>query len=172
MTTTTSTFDTPESFDYEQASKRLALPALWSTFAADRTIENFDAYRAAWVDANPALDFPYEDAAPEGPDDSPEIVIGFANAGLKVHNSYRCGMSRTARVHNTPHLIEGGVEEEFQCKRCGGPDTVATAETIEAAWTQTFRGSKRSPYGGMDETYIVSQMMQMQDRLAEMEEGA
>ena len=100
----------------------------------------------------------------ETPKAKPVLLIGFNNNGGKMHGTYRCGMSRTNKVHNTPFIVT--FEEEHACKRCGGPSTEATHESIEAAWTETYRGSQRSPWGGMDETYIVSQMMQMQDRFA------
>ena len=99
----------------------------------------------------------------------PTIIIAFANAGLKMHANARCGMTRNNRVHNTPHLITER-EEEFACLRCGGPSIVATNATIEAAWQATYKQSKRSPYGGMDEAYTVESMMRQQAQLAEMQE--
>ncbi len=149
--------------DKDQAAERLALPALWETFSYDRTTANFDAYRDAYLAVNGS--FPYDHLRPVVAETA--IRIGFANAGLKVHQNARCGMTRNNRVHNTPHLIEGDLEAKFTCRRCGGPTIPATNETIEVAWQDTYRQSKRSPWGGMDEAYTVTQMMEMQNDLAE-----
>jgi hypothetical protein len=48
--------------DKDQAAERLALPALWETFSYDRTTENFDAYRDAYLAVNGS--FPYDHLRP------------------------------------------------------------------------------------------------------------
>ena len=153
--------------DKDQAAERLALPALWETFSYDRTTENFDAYRDAYLAVNGS--FPYDHLRPEEAA-KPTLYIGFNNNGGKMHGTYRCGMSRTNKVHNTPFIVP--LEAEHACKRCGGPSTVASHESIEAAWQETYRGSQRSPWGGMDEAYTVTEMMRMQDRFATDQEEA
>jgi hypothetical protein len=100
---------------------------------------------------------------------SPTLYIGFNNNGGKMHGTYRCGMSRTNKVHNTPFIVP--LEAEHACKRCGGPSTVASMQAIEDAWTETYRGSQRSPWGGMDEAYTVTEMMRMQERFAASQEA-
>ncbi len=45
----------------EQRKHRLALPALWEAWQADKTPETKRSYIDAWTAANPDLPFPYLD---------------------------------------------------------------------------------------------------------------
>lgn len=82
--------------------------------------------------------------------------IAYENRGWgKIHGNARCGSTRKNLVHNTPYLLEEGLEEDNFCKRCGGPTTIATRETIIEAWKATIKQSRRvGMFGqGMDVEY-------------------
>ena len=62
-------------------------------------------------------------------------VIAYSNYSEKLHNNLSCSSQSN---YNVPHVIPD-TEQEFYCGRCGGPDKIATVETITKAWDSYAR---------------------------------
>jgi hypothetical protein len=105
--------------DKDQAAERLALPALWETFSYDRTAENFDAYRDAYLAVNGS--FPYDHLRPEVKVDPAYVVVAArANSGAKVHAMYAGNRILFCRsnVGGTGWRLHNQDLEAVDCRNC------------------------------------------------------
>lgn len=108
-----------KTIDKDQAAERLALPALWETFSYNRTVENFDAYRDAYLAVNGS--FPYDHLRPAVEvDPAYEVVAARANSGNKVHAMYAGNRILFCRsnVGGTGWKLHAETLEAVDCKNC------------------------------------------------------